>query len=162
MTELGRSRRARSVIDGFLYRTVTSVTLAPTAAAGATSSPTSSTLNLNHRFSPDTTLDAGQGATSALVGGRAEIVVARSRPSALPHAEHPLVGALRESGVVAVEPKQAWTDVARFAALGVPAVNFGPGENAQAHQRNEWTSLALLHEGYAITSRWLLALGPSR
>ncbi|HEX7453490.1 MAG TPA: M20/M25/M40 family metallo-hydrolase, partial [Polyangiaceae bacterium] len=66
-----------------------------------------------------------------------------------------LVRLLAESGVVTVEPKQAWTDVARFAGLGIPAVNFGPGTQAQAHQKNEWTELPLLDVGRDIVRSWL-------
>jgi succinyl-diaminopimelate desuccinylase len=48
--------------------------------------------------------------------------------------------------------------VARFDQVGVPAVNLGPGLNAQAHQPNEFTDLPLLTEGYAIFERFLTNL----
>jgi succinyl-diaminopimelate desuccinylase len=142
------------VLDGFTYRTVTSCTLAQ-GGRGRNIVPDRFELNLNHRFSPDQTLEEAQRAIEALVAGRARVTFTDLSPAAPPFASHPLVAALRESGVAAVEPKQAWTDVARFAAIGVPAVNFGPGVNAQAHQRNEWTSIALMATGREILLCWL-------
>lgn len=113
-------------------------------------------LNVNHRFTPDTSVEQAKERVRALVAGRAEIEFIDESPSAPTASEHPEVQRLIEAGVRVVEPKQAWTDVARFAQLGIPAVNFGPGVNAQAHQRNEWTSLTLLDEGVEILCRWLL------
>jgi len=154
LTDLAASTPRESIIDGFSYRTVTSVTLAD-GGRGRNIIPDRFKLNVNHRFAPDTTLEQAQRDVEALVAGRAEVRFTDLSPAAPPFAEHPLVRALRESGITGVEPKQAWTDVARFAALGVAAVNFGPGEQAQAHQKNEWTSLAKLATGYSILTRFL-------
>src|SRR5262249_44167227 len=116
-------------------------------------------LNVNHRFAPDRTLEDARREVLDRVAGRAQGEFTDLSPAAMPNAGHPLVRALANAGVRAVEPKRAWTDVARFAERGVAAVNFGPGENAQAHQKNESTSLALVHEGYGIVARWLASLG---
>jgi succinyl-diaminopimelate desuccinylase len=142
------------VLEGHPYRTVTSATLAQ-GGRGRNIVPDRFQLNVNHRFSPDTSLEEAERYVENLVAGRAEVRFVDRSPAALPHAGHPLVRALEASGVAGVEPKQAWTDVARFAALGIAAVNFGPGEQGQAHQRNEWTSLAKLETGFSILTRWL-------
>jgi succinyl-diaminopimelate desuccinylase len=160
LSELAALAPREVVIDGLVYRTVTSCTLAE-GGRGRNIVPDAFELNLNHRFSPADSLEEACNYLETLVGGRARIEWRDLSPSAKPFASHPLVAALARSGVAAVEPKQAWTDVARFAAIGVPAVNFGPGVNAQAHQRNEWTSVAQLAEGRAILLRWLVAISAS-
>ena len=110
---------------------------------------------MNYRFAPGRTPEDAVADLRALVAGRAEVLPTDLSPSGRPHANHPLVRALASAGVAAVKIKQAWTDVARFDAHGVPGVNWGPGTAAQAHQRNEWTSLPHLYEGYRILERFL-------
>jgi succinyl-diaminopimelate desuccinylase len=159
LAEVRALRPVESVIDGLTYRSVTTVTQARDGERGRNVVPDRFVLNVNHRFAPDRTLDEASAHLRALVGDRARIDLTDLSPAAQPCASHPLVRALVAAGVRAVEPKQAWTDVARFATRGVAAVNFGPGENAQAHQRNESTSLELVHDGYAIVARWLASIG---
>ncbi len=157
LTELSAVLPRDHVIDGLTYKSVISATLAE-GGRGKNIIPDLFTLNVNHRFPPSQTLEEAQRTILDLVAGRAEVRFLDLSPSAPPHLSHPLVQKLASAGVAAIEPKQAWTDVARFATIGVPAVNFGPGENAQAHQRNEWTSIPTLVEGRLILLRWLASL----
>jgi succinyl-diaminopimelate desuccinylase len=76
-------------------------------------------------------------------------------PACPAYGDHPLVARLLERTGVAAEPKQAWTDVARLAVHGVPAVNLGPGATAQAHQRGEWVEVAALARGYRLLEKFL-------
>lgn len=154
LVELGARAPREVVQDGLVYRAVTSATMA-SGGRGRNVVPDVFTLNLNHRFPPGTSIEEAQREIVDLVGGRASITWTDLSPSALPHASHPLVVALRDAGVAAVEPKQAWTDVARFTQNGVPAANFGPGLTSQAHQQNEYAELPLLVESYDYMRRFL-------
>ncbi|MBI5513853.1 MAG: succinyl-diaminopimelate desuccinylase [Deltaproteobacteria bacterium] len=141
-------------LDGLLYREVMSCTLAE-GGRGRNIIPDAFKLNVNSRFAPGVSIEEAEASLLALVEGEARVEVFDRSPSALPHRGHPLVRALESVGVAAVEPKQAWTDVARFAQAGVAAVNLGPGTQAQAHQRNEYTERASLARGLELFTRWL-------
>lgn len=54
-----------------------------------------------------------------------------------------------------VEAKQAWTDVGRLSMYGIDAVNFGPGDTAQAHQKNEYIPIENLEKNFEIFSNFL-------
>lgn len=154
---LGRLSRRGVVdhtLDGMLYREVISATMAE-GGRGRNVVPDRFTLNVNHRFAPGKTPDDAVRELTELVDGEAEIEVFDRSPSALPARHHPMVEALISTGVTSIAPKQAWTDVARFASLGVAAVNFGPGTQSQAHQRNEYTDRAALAHGLTLFHRWL-------
>lgn len=145
------------VIGGHTYRTVTSATLA-NGGRSRNVVPDTFTVNLNHRFAPDTSMENAKAEILALVDGEGSVTFTDLSPPAMPWADSPLVQKLIGSGVKGVEPKQAWTDVGRFAQAGIRAVNFGPGENAQAHQKNESTDMGLVHDGLKILRTWLASL----
>lgn len=158
LTRLSALAPVEDTVDDLCWHSVTSATLAEGGRA-RNIIPDTFELNLNHRFGPSTTLAAAEQAMRELVAGEAELTFVDRSPAAPPLRDHPLIRALAESGVRSIEPKQAWTDVARFASLGVAAANFGPGTQAQAHQKNEWTSIPQLSEGRGILSRWLTRIG---
>jgi len=158
IAELGQQKAQEEVIDGLTYRSVMTITRAFDGGRGRNIVPDTFVINLNHRFTPRTSIEQAKRAVLDFVADRAEVVFTDESPAAMPNRSHPLVERLIAAGVVAVDPKQAWTDVGRLSQMGIAAVNFGPGENAQAHQKNESTETTLVHEGYAIMRRWLMSL----
>lgn len=123
--------------DGLVYTEVVSVTR---VAGGIAQNvvPEEAVAGVNFRYAP------GRSATDAeeLLRGwcapfGGELEIGSNAPSAPVATVNPLVQRLRTAGGLAVEPKQAWTPIAEFAAFGVDAVNFGPGDPAYAHRRDE-------------------------
>jgi succinyl-diaminopimelate desuccinylase len=115
-------------------------------------------VNVNFRFAPDKSLEQAADELRALGESHgAEVELVDLAPACPAYGDHPLVKRLLERTGVAAEPKQAWTDVARLAAHGIPAANLGPGATSQAHQRGEWIELEALARGYALYERFLTA-----
>jgi succinyl-diaminopimelate desuccinylase len=151
------ARPAREALSGGLaFREVLSATRVEGGRARNVV-PDRCALNLNFRFAPDKAMDAAAAELQAL-GERFGAVVELTdlSPACPAYADEPLVRRLG-ARVGAVEPKQAWTDVARLAQVGIPAVNFGPGATAQAHQRGEWVELAALEGCYRALEAFLRA-----
>lgn len=109
-------------------------------------------VNVNYRFAPGKPLDDAERELRELVAGGPQsafqIEIIDRAPSGAVCLDHPLLRGWRDALALPVEAKQAWTDVARLTAHGIPAVNFGPGETAQAHQANESVPEAYLLAGY--------------
>jgi len=156
-------------VDGIAYRDVLTATQAWTGGLepdeGAPPPvrnvvPDRFTLNLNLRFAPSRDLAEAEAELRALVAasaGTAEVsveVVDRA-PPAPPLRSAPLVARFIDSVGAAVAGKQAWTDVARFGSIGVPALNYGPGATAQAHQRGEWVAVTAMVDAAERLRRFL-------
>jgi succinyl-diaminopimelate desuccinylase len=134
------------VVDGLSFYEV----LTPTTARGGRANnivPDSFRINVNHRFAPGKDLEDVKRLFEELTSGNATYEVVDFAPSGPVSLENPLLRELIETGLE-VRPKQAWTDVARFAQRGVAAANFGPGLPTQAHQGAEYAELTLIEECY--------------
>ncbi len=147
------------IVDGLTYTEVVTATGAWTENARNVV-PDRFTINLNYRFAPDKDLPAAEEALRAMVADGTdgvELTIVDCAPPAPPRRAAPLVAAFAEATGAPVTAKQAWTDVARFAELGVPALNFGPGLTAQAHQAGEWVPAANLEAAREALGRFLVA-----
>jgi succinyl-diaminopimelate desuccinylase len=99
--------------------------------------PETCTAHVNFRYAPGRTPEEAEARLLELTQGLGALEITGHAPSGAVAVDHPLAQKLITAGDLHVAPKQAWTPVAEFAAEGYPAVNFGPGETAQAHQRGE-------------------------
>jgi succinyl-diaminopimelate desuccinylase len=116
--------------------------------------PDALVLNANVRFAPGRTMEEAEEELRALVGEDGEVDVRDRAPAGTVYLDHPLLEPWRRAEGLPLQPKQAWTDVARFTTRGIPAVNFGPGETSQAHQANEWCPVDSLEFVYSGLLRY--------
>ena len=126
-------------IDGCTYREAVQAVFVEGGVAGNVV-PDEAVLTVNLRIAPDRTVDEAVEAFRALIGSflddRDDVELVDQAPPAPPSLTHPLFARLVDTGTP-VRAKLGWTDVARFAQHGVPAINFGPGDSSVAHMRDE-------------------------
>lgn len=149
--------RPRTVdIDGCSYREGLSAVRIEGGIAGNVI-PDAASVTLNFRFAPDR--DVEQAVThvhDVLDGLDVEIELTDAAPGALPGLTKPAAAALVRAAGGQVRAKFGWTDVARFAALGIPAVNYGPGDPNMAHRSDERVDVAQITAATAMLREYLL------
>jgi succinyl-diaminopimelate desuccinylase len=113
--------------------------------------------NVNFRYAPDRSPSDADAYLRSLIPEGATYEHAGDSPPARVVTDSPLVQRLRAAGDLALEPKQAWTNVADFTSRGIDAVNFGPGATRFAHRRDEQIEIAALER--AFTALWRFVTG---
>jgi succinyl-diaminopimelate desuccinylase len=149
-----RGYQARRVtIDGCTYREgLNAVRIAGGVAGNVV--PDRCEIEVNYRFAPDRSQEAAAGHVRQVFTGFA-VEITDSAPGALPGLDAPAARELLAAVGQPAVAKLGWTDVSRFAALGIPALNFGPGDPNLAHTREERVEIGKIREGAATLAGWL-------
>ena len=140
-------------IDGLVYREGLNAVGISGGVAGNVI-PDECRITLNYRFAPDKTEDQAADVVRQVLDGY-DVEVSDSAPGALPGLTHPAAAAFVAMIGREPLPKFGWTDVARFSAMGMPAVNYGPGDPSVAHQREEYCDIAPIVECEEKMLAWL-------
>ncbi|MFA9277272.1 MAG: succinyl-diaminopimelate desuccinylase [Rhodoluna sp.] len=153
LTALAAYSPATVTVDGLDYREGLSAVGVSGGVAGNVI-PDEAALTVNYRFAPDKNVAQALAHVEDVFAGF-EVVVTDSAEGARPG----LTATLAQDFVAAVgaepSPKYGWTDVARFSALGIPAVNFGPGDPSLAHTDEERVLTSQILECERALRSWL-------
>ena len=153
LRRLGEYDARRPVIDGLEYHEgLNAVNISGGVASNVL--PDECIVTVNYRYAPDRSEAEALVFVKEFFDGF-EIEVTDSAPGALPGLETPAASAFVEAVGGTVNPKFGWTDVARFTGLGVPAVNYGPGDPMLAHKQDEFVRIDQLRSCEATLCTWL-------
>jgi succinyl-diaminopimelate desuccinylase len=143
LTALSSYQERRPEIQGCQYREALQAVRVEGGVAGNVV-PDRCELLINHRFAPDRSGGEAEEHVRALLapwledGDTVELVDVAE--GATPGLDHPILSTLVRRNSLTVRAKLGWTDVARFAAAGIPAANFGPGDAEVAHMAGEYVT----------------------
>jgi succinyl-diaminopimelate desuccinylase len=143
-----------AVVGDLEFREVLSVTRLQAGIADNVI-PGEATATVNFRYPPDRTPAEAETFLATLVPGGATLEVVSNAAPGRVVADAPAVRALLAAGAHAIQPKQAWTNVADFTQRNLDAVNFGPGHTALAHHPDERVSIASLVTAYEVLTRFV-------
>ena len=135
LTRVATTQSETVVVDGLEYREALQAVRIDGGVANNVV-PDECRLVVNRRFAPSRSVDDVVAEIRAVLGAD-EVEILNVSPAAPPNLTDPLVAEFVGTLDLAVRPKLGWTDVARFASRGVPALNFGPGDPTLAHTAGE-------------------------
>ncbi|MER5359863.1 succinyl-diaminopimelate desuccinylase [Streptomyces sp. NPDC002785] len=138
LTRLAAYEPRRPVIDGLEYREGLNAVRIEGGVANNVI-PDACTVVVNYRYAPDRSPEDALAHVHEVFAdcGVVEFTVDDHSGAAMPGLSHPAAKAFMAAVGGTAQPKFGWTDVSRFGALGVPAVNYGPGDPLLAHKRDE-------------------------
>lgn len=140
-------------IDGLVYREGLSAVRIAGGVAGNVI-PDECVVTINYRFAPDKSPEQALAHVAEVCSGF-ELEVEDSSPGALPGLGQSAVQEFLASTGTRPAPKYGWTDVARFSELGIPALNFGPGDPSLAHTAEEHVPVEQLRRVRRLMGEWL-------
>ena len=112
-------------------------------------------ININYRFLPTLSNDEAKNYVFESFSKFGEVKIIDIVNGAIPNLESKEVKGFIKSGNLSIKSKQAWTDIARFSEVNIPAVNFGPGDPLLAHTSNEFINKNQILESYKILLKYL-------
>ena len=140
-------------VDGLTYREGLNAVGIRGGVAGNVV-PDECVVTVNFRFAPDRSAEQAAAHVREVFAGY-DVAITDSAPGARPGLGHPAAATLLAAVGGVPRAKLGWTAVARFAALGLPAVNYGPGDPELAHSPDEHVDVAQIAECEASMEAWL-------
>ena len=158
LARLAEYQPSRVVIDGLEYREGLNA-VGITGGVAGNVIPDECVVVVNYRFAPSLTAELAVRHVQTIFEGF-DVRVVDVAAGALPGLSQPAAKAFLDVTGSTPRPKFGWTDVARFTALGIPAVNYGPGDPSLAHTREEYVPTDQVRSTFEVMRAWLTAPVP--